>query len=101
MDDEVPGELIALDGEVLAEVDAAALLACEPARGDLAHERVRRIEQSPQAAAAADQPGIAPQRVPGIGRVGDRGRIGSEARPVERGETRALPEDEALQQRVR
>ena len=42
------GELLALDGEVLAEVDAAALLPCEAAGGDLADERVRGVEQVPE-----------------------------------------------------
>ena len=62
MDDEVPGERLALDGEVLAEVDAAALLPREPAGGDLADERVRRVEQAPESLGAADQPGVAPER---------------------------------------
>src|SRR5205085_9929129 len=86
---------------VLAEVDAAALLAGEAAGCDLADERVRRVEQVPETLGAAYQPCVVPERGAGIRWGRDRRGVGVEARALERGEPRAAAEDEALEQRVR
>jgi hypothetical protein len=69
VDDEVPGELLAIDGKVLAEVDAAALFPSEPARRDPAHERVRRVEQAREALAAANEPCLPPESSAATGAV--------------------------------
>jgi len=98
MDDEVAGELLALDGEVLTEVNASALFPRQSASGDLANERMRRVEEAPESLRTADQPGVVPERGARVLEGSGRRRGGVEARPIEGGEAGAAAEDEALEQ---
>ncbi len=113
--DAVRREALVLEGEVGAEVAAAALLAGERAARDQAGEEMRRRAASRRRPAASrTSPASSPHRAPKLRRhrVGDSlsdcpwdcpwdSRLVRSAGVGERGERRAAAEDEALEQRVR
>src|SRR5262249_51021208 len=97
---EMAGERLALDREVVTEMDAAALLPRECVLCDETCERVRLVEQLDEPGGVSDQPPVPPELPSRVGVVSERRRIRFETRAAERGESGATAEDEALEQRV-